>query len=554
MGLFSTVKIPRVKSSVFDLTEEMKLSCNFGDLVPICCKEVLPSDKFRISTEMLIKLAPLAAPVMHRIQAYVHYFFVPNFQISDVFERFINPKVNTSSNPIFLPYCAPSLIKRYGQVQGTTGGLVGSLSDYLGLPVTQTSWLNMNTSDGGYVNVFPFIAYQHIYNSYYRDQNLEVLENANVSTSTLFLVDKYMSLVGDVGVTGQIYNTNQYLNLFKLRKRAWAKDYFTSALPSPQAGDDVLLPITSQVDIESDGQMLYEGDGVVPPTAGANATWQRVGSDWGLGTGSGSSVNPVQYKSGLKGTAVNTSATVNHLRISIALQKFKELAERGGTRYPEMVRNFFNSYLPDFYVGRPIFLGGQKLPISIGEVVQTSKNDATTGDFLGSRAGIGSGYGNTKSAYLKSPCHGYLIGILSIRPKAEYMQGLERMWTRKSLFDFAWPQFAQLGEQEIFQQELFAGGTASDNNTIFGYTPRYAEYKTSHSHIAGEFRNTLKDWHFAREFANAPVLSREFVMMDNVRYDPFNVTSSQTEHVYVNLINKITARRPLPYYGTPGIL
>lgn len=146
-------------------------------------------------------------------------------------------------------------------------------------------------------------------------------------------------------------------------------------------------------------------------------------------------------------------------------------------RYSEMVRNFFGAFLKDYWVDRPIFLGGQKQPVKVSEMFQTSQTNGT--EFLGERAGIGGSYGFTKGVYLNAPCHGYLMGILSIRPEAVYTQGLERMWTRKSLFDFAFPQFANMGEQEIYQKELFVGADGEANNTVFGYTPRYAEYKTS---------------------------------------------------------------------------
>lgn len=262
-----------------------------------------------------------------------------------------------------------------------------------------------------------------------------------------------------------------------------------------------------------------------------------------------------EYSDGLEGEAdltLATSSTINDIRKALALQRFKELSERGGTRYPEMVQNFFDTYLPDWYVDRPIFLGGQSQPISIGEVVQTSEN--TQGSALGERGGIAQSFGKTKTARLSAPCHGYLMGILSIRPIATYQQGLERMWTRKSLYDFAFPQFANLGEQEIRNQEIFASGDASQNEGVFGYTPRYAEYKTSHSHVCGEFRTSLGYWHFGRTFQSLPALNRQFVMMEQPNYDPFNIVDQSTEHVYVNLYNRIIARRRLPYFGTPKLL
>lgn len=520
---------------------------NMGDLVPFLCQEVLPGDKFKLSTELLIKLAPLKAPVMHRITAYVHYFFVPTFQINSVFQDFINPKVN-SDNSIVLPYAVPYFLKSHGQLNVNSGGYIGTLADYLGLPVTQSDWINTN-GNADYQESFlidPFRAYQHIYNCYFRDQNMEPLEGASVNSSGLFLVDQYLTLKG---AAYSVLTSAQRTALLKLRKRAWAKDYFTSALPSPQAGDDVLIPITSRV--ESDGAMQFDdGDGNSLAVGGADFDINDL-ADGSYLVDSGSPIpGQAHYKAGLKAT--NATATVNDLRKAIALQRFSELAERGGTRYPEFVRNFFNAYLKDYWVDRPILLGGQKQPVKVGEVVQVSSNTAT--DAMGERAGIGNSYGRTGGVYLNAPCHGYLMGILSIRPEATYQQGLDRMWTRKSIFDWAFPQFAQMGEQEIYQKELFVADTDSENNKVFGYTPRYAEYKTGHCHVCGEFRTSLAYWHFGRTFANAPTLSKQFVMMDNVSTAPFNVLDSTTEHVYVDLYNNIHARRRLPYFGTPSIL
>ena len=546
MSIFTKVKAPKLPSSVFNLSHEAKLSCNMGDLVPILCQEILPGDKFKVSTEMLIKMAPLKAPVMHRLTAYVHYFFVPTFQVNNIFEQFINPKVNVN-NSVVLPFVSPYILSTYGQVNETSGGMIGSLADYLGLPVTQSSWLGQSADNGGYVLIDPFRCYQHIYNCYYRDQNLEVLEGASPQTSTLFLVDEYKNKQGNIQTAGVI-PLSQWKTLFKLRRRAWAKDYFTSALPSPQAGDDVLVPMS--VNIEPDGDGLYLKKGATPSTPASGPLNIEVDQGATSGYLTDDDQDALVYQSGLKG--VNGSATINDLRRAMALQRFKELAERGGTRYSEMVRNFFGAFLKDYWVDRPIFLGGQKQQIKVGEVVQTSAN---TNDWaLGYRGGIAQSYGKTKFVTLSAPCHGYLFGILSIRPEGTYQQGLERMWSRKSLYDFAFPQFANLGEQEVLQQEIFATGTDSDNKTVFGYTPRYAEYKTGHCHVAGEFRNTLAYWHFGRIFDNAPTLSKQFVMMDSVPTRPFNITDSSTEHVYVDLYNSITARRRLPYFGTPGVL
>lgn len=548
MSIFTKVQAPKVKSSVFNLSHESKLSCNFGDLVPILCQEVLPHDKFKISTELLVKLAPLKAPMMHKVRAYVHYFFVPTFQIDSVFADFINPRVNTD-NSVVMSYCYPNNLLSYSKVNGT---LYGSLPDYLGLPITQEQWLALigdaaeAAGNAGKVLVDPFKAYQHIYNEYYRDQNLE-FNSGNNLTDPLYDVSAHLSDSGPI--TGS-HTINEIKNLFKLRKRAWAKDYFTSALPSPQAGDDVLIPM--QVAIEPNGPLNFLGEN--DSLALSNATFGADQSGTSLQDENG--VNAI-YHGGLK--ASNGTATINDLRRAMALQRFKELAERGGTRYSEMVRNFFGAVLKDYWVDRPIFLGGMSKDVTVSEVVQQSASQDVeigtekTSAFLGQRAGIGNAYGRTKTVQFSSPCHGYIMGILSLRPEAVYSQGLERMWQRHSLYDWAFPQFARLGEQEIRNSEIFAMGSA-ENDGVFGYTPRYAEYKTGHSHIAGEFRRTLDYWTMSRFFAQQPTLSKEFVQMNNINYEPFVVTDPTQEHCYVDLYNKIYARRPLPYFGTPSVI
>lgn len=552
MSIFSKVKRAKVKTSNFNLSEEHKLSCNFGEIIPILCKEVIPNDKFEISTELLIKFAPLKAPVMHRIQAKVDYFFVPNFQLTDQFSDFINPKVNTTASPVLLPYIDTVRVNNFGKKNNS---LISSLVDYLGLPVTQTTYF---TTAGNLISAMPFMAYQHIYNSYFRDQNLEVLEGANPSTTSLYLVDNYKRFT-NMGAAP----SNQITNLLKLRTSAWKKDYFTSALPSPQAGDDVTIPFTGgNADVYlKDNLSNTDYQALVDSTGSGLENTNYLGNDETADLNYGSMASNHAFSpmgnafldpnGTMYADMTNVNAlSINNLRKLFALQRFKELSERGGTRYPEMVRNFFGAFLPDWYFDRPIYLGGQVQPVSIGEVVQ-SVSDTTNP--LAYRGGLANSYGKTRTVRFKSPCHGFIMGVLRVLPEATYSQGVERMWTRESLYDFAFPQFANLGEQEILNREIFADGSGDDQK-IFGYTPRYAEYKTGHTHIAGKFRSDLDYWHFGRTFDNRPLLNKSFVNMDSMDYDPFYITSDTTEHVYVDLFNNIFARRPLPYFGTPGSL
>lgn len=554
--LYQTVRRERIPVNTFPAGGERKLSMKMGQIIPIYCEETLPGDIFRASTELLIKFAPLKAPVMHRIRAYVDYFFVPNFQICKSFDQFINPRINTASSPVILPYIRP-----YDAHTWLNQLEKGTLADYLDLPVQQTAWKTSEISDP--LSVLPFRAYQHIYNSYFRDQTLQPMEGVAADETDLYLMQ-------DIDKQGDVFEFNpdgsttvgqeeQLNNMMQLRYSAWKKDYFTSALPTPQAGEEVEVPFTPGVirstglpmkfeDLESGGP--YEQQSM---SAGFNDNEDGT-FDLFMDTGEGQP--SMGYASGLEiapSTEGGSSLSINGLRQLFALQHFKELQGRGGSRYPEVVHNFFGVQLPDLYVDRPAYLGGMYQDVAVGEVLQTSQTTlGDSGSAQGYRAGVASVYGKSKTLRYRCRMHGFIIGVLRVLPEATYMQGVERMWTRTSLFDYAWPQFANIGEQEIYNREIYVDGTEADRE-VFGYAPRYAEYKSGCSHVNGEFRDELSYWHFGRKFSERPLLNEDFIMANQISTDPFNVTSNDVDKLYVHMYTKAAVRRSLPYYGTPGL-
>lgn len=508
MKLFNSVKVRPPKKSKFDLSHEKKLTMNMGELIPVLLEEVMPGDKFRVNTELLCRFHPMLAPIMHRIDAFIHYFYVPNRLVYQDWDKFITGGDKGTDTPAFptISILSLSALKH------------GTLADYMGLPTLDSDVTNTTTMPT--VSALPFRAYQLIFNEYYRDENLQ---------------DEL-----PIKNTGTVDDTEKAI-LLTLRRRAWTKDYFTSALPYAQKGDSVMIP--AEIGIKPVAQAwntFPEGEdpSSTPPTGtvSVNASGYLTSQNVPFA---------VEAAEGLE-------ATINDLRTAVRLQEWLEKNARAGSRLFESILVHFGVYSDDLRIGRPQYLGGGRTAITVSEVLSTNETDTLD---LGKMGGHGIGVGN--QAYFKGYFkeHGHIIGIMSILPKPAYQQGLPKMFTRFDKLEYPWPEFANLGEQAVLNKELyFDFANPQNNDGTFGYQSRYAELKFGRNSVHGDFKENLSFWHCGRIFANLPTLSTQFVecnpsdMEDRI----FPVQDSgATDKIYVQLYNNVTAVRPLPYFGTP---
>lgn len=501
-NVFQSTPIRRIRRNSFDLSHDVKFSGTMGKLIPTLVQEVLPGDSFKINSENLIRFAPMVSPVMHSIKCFTHYFYIPNRIIWDKWEEFISPDLSKSVPPAF-----PYLDFQAGFWDLTSKG---SLSDYLGLPVAQSP-------SGFDIRISPliFAAYQKVYNEYYRDQNL-------ISEIDIDLT------AGD--------NNAKWRPLGTLRTRAWMHDYFTAALPFQQKGPAVGLPVSWSEHFE-----------VYAQSSSATSDITLTGSPVNVAVGQKNNSGQINGKLYADPTTSPTSTTISDLRLAMRLQEWFELAARGGSRYVEQLKTFWNVSSSDKRMNRPEFLGGTRVPVVISEVLQTSSSDGTTPQGTMAGHAISGSYGNT--IRYRAEEHGFIIGIMSVMPNTAYQQGIHRMWNRESWEDYAWPQFAHLSEQPILNKEIYLANDGKNDDT-FGFIPRYSEYRYTPSRVAGEFRDTLAFWHLGRQFSNRPLLNQEFV-----ECTPSNRIFAVTtgDNLWCHTYHKIRVKRALPQYGVPTL-
>lgn len=493
-----------MKRNKHSLSHYKLLSCDQGQLVPIGLQEVLPGDTFQHSTSALIRVSPLATPVMHPVRARIHHFFVPNRLIWDDWEKFITGGPDGMDASVHPTISTPA----------STGFAVGSLADYLGVPPTVASLP---------VNALPFRAYALIFNEFYRDQDL--VTPLTVSTAS-----------------GVDTTTN-----VALQKAAWERDRFTLARATPQKGPAVTLPLGTEAPVLGIGVdptstwlssaiPLRESDGTL-----SSYPFYRTISDgkvWVEGTASGTAGYP-DIRADL---SMATAATISELRTAFALQQYAENRSLYGSRYSDYLA-FLGVKSSDARLQRPEYLGGGVETIQFSEVVSTADTtDAPLGSLAGH--GIGAMKSNRYKRFFEE--HGYVISLLSVLPKTMYAQGLAKTWNRRTKEDYFQAELQFVGQDEILNKEVDA--THSTPDGTWGYIDRYDEYRRAESTIAGEFRTTLDSWHMARIFDTPPALNGTFVTANPTDRIYASTTVNELQ-VMVN--HKIKARRIVSKVGTP---
>lgn len=571
--------LPRVdiSRSRFDRSSSVKTTFNTGDIVPFFLEEVLPGDTFNVKTSKVVRMQTLLTPLMDNLYLDTYYFFVPNRLVWQHWKEFCGENTESAWIPE-TEYAMPQITS-----PADTGWEVGTIADYFGIP---TGVANLS------VSALPFRAYALIMNEWFRDENLQDPLVVPVDDATVAGVNS-STFVTDVAKGGKPYKAAKY------------HDYFTSALPTPQKGPDVSIPVSlgSELPVYGTGDPLYLTDGnftypflsvgqslgslSMTGTAIANsgATGSKVGDIYANGNAFYSEVNSGGGSANWKGKVMGVPtkekmdslavpglvgsglvavydgavsvATINQLRLAFQIQKFYERQARGGSRYTEVVRSFFGVTSPDARLQRPEYLGGNRVPININQVIQQSGTESATTP-QGTVVGM-SQTTDTNSDFTKSFTeHGFIIGVMVARYDHTYQQGLDRLWSRKDKFDFYWPVFANIGEQAIKNKELYAQGTAEDDE-VFGYQEAWAEYRYKPNRVTGEMRSSyaqsLDVWHLADDYSKLPSLSAEWIQEDASTVNRvLAVSDNLSAQFFADIYVKNLCTRPMPMYSIPGLI
>lgn len=522
--------IPRadIPRSAMRIQSAHKTTFNAGDLIPIFVDEVLPGDSMNLRMTAFTRLATPINPVMDNLHMETFFFFVPCRLIWNKWENFQGEQKNPGDS---IDYVIP-------QVTSPAGGYaVNSIFDYMGLPTVGQVGGGLTVTH----SVLPLRAYNLIYNEWFRDENLQNSAPENIGN-------------------GPDANTD-----YTILKRGKRHDYFTSCLPWPQKGASVQMPLGGNAPVISNGQIpllkpeLVTGNN--KSMAITNGTDINVwsGGNW---TGATQSMVFTNQTGLIADLSAATAATINQIRQAFQIQKLLERDARGGTRYTEIIRSHFGVISPDARLQRPEYLGGGSTLINISPVAQTGPT-GTTGSTtpLGDLGAIGTGLiqGNGFSQSFTE--HGYIIGLAMVRADLNYQQGLRKMWSRKTRYDFYMPVFAHLGEQAVLNKEIYVTGNTLQDDGVFGYQERWAEYRYQPSLITGLFKSTsagtIDNWHYAQRFTALPTLNATFIQDASqavVQRSTAVGAGANGQQFIADIFFDKRMARPMPTYSVPGLI
>lgn len=532
--------------STFDRSCSVKTSFNVGDIVPFFLEEVLPGDTFNVRTSKVVRMQTLLTPMMDNVYLDSYYFFVPNRLVWNHWKEFNGENTESAWIPT-TEYSVPQI------TSPSAGWSVGTLADYFGLP----------TGVGGLsVSALPFRAYALVMNEWFRDQNLQDPLVVPVDDATVVGVNSG-NFVTDCAKGGLPYIASKY------------HDYFTSCLPSPQKGPDVTLSVVSQGDLpviaKSDLTPLSKVPVQVQQFTSSSSSWINIpGGTLGLASNGTSDMavavgtpSMTTSKLGFSNLWAQNSgnaivATINQLRMAFQIQKLYERDARGGTRYIEVLKSHFGVTSPDARLQRPEYLGGNRVPINVNQVIQQSGTGAGADTPQGTVVGMSQTTDSSHDFIKSFTEHGYIIGVMVARYDHTYQQGIERHWSRKTRFDYYWPVFANIGEQAVLNKEIFAQGTAKDNE-VFGYQEAWSDYRYKPNRVTGEMRSayeqSLDVWHLADDYASLPSLSDSWIREDKNTVDRvLAVKSTVSDQLFADIYVSNRATRPMPMYSIPGLI
>lgn len=509
---FAQVPQAQIPRSAFDLSKGLKTTFDAGQLIPIYVEDVLPGDTFNLKMNGLARIfSPLKAPIMDNLYLETFFFFVPNRLVWTNWQKFCGEQTDPGDST---DYTIPVLADGITVTQA-------SIYDYMGLPI---GLVTTNFE----VSALPFRGYALIFNEWFRDQNL--IDSV--------AIDKSDSPSGAQG----------------LLSRGKRHDYFTSALPWPVKTDDG-TEISTQFPVHGIGKVdqSYASAGSANYETGGSATTVYANAQVIDGTPAGSQFRIEEDPNNAGFPGIFANVTINQLRQAIQIQRLRERDARGGTRYIEIIKSHFGVTSPDARLQRPEYLGGGRSMVNISPVAQTSETATTPQATLSAVGTAGySGHGFAKS-FVE---HGYIIGLANVRADLTYQQGIRRHWTRQTRFDFFWPALSGLGEQAILNQEIWVSNVPATDTAVFGYIPRWDEYRHGMSEVTGKFRSdapgSLDLWHLAQDFTTLPALNETFIT-ESVPMS--RVVAVTTEPSFImDAWFDVKAARPMPVFGVPGMM